>query len=68
MNGARALGELWRERPKAKPPGDNQYKRVDRSKKTSEAPTQAELGYDKDRASRTAAWNERRKAYVVRNK
>jgi hypothetical protein len=62
--GERALGELWRERPKAKPPGDNQYKKMDRSKFSTEAPaTLAELGLNKDRASRDLCFAEIEKEF-----
>lgn len=49
----RRCGELLAEMEKAKPPGDNQYQRVDRSQRTTEAPrTLSDIGITKDQSSK----------------
>ena len=45
------MGELLSQMEKAKPPGDNQYKKVDRSHESSEAKTLSELGITKNQSS-----------------
>jgi hypothetical protein len=48
----RRCGELLAQMEKAKPPGDNQYAKVDRSSNTTEAKTLSEMGITKDQSSK----------------
>jgi len=48
----RKCGELLRDMEKAKPPGDNQYKKQLRSIDTTEPKTLAEMGLTKDQSSK----------------
>ena len=47
-----SMGELLRETERAKPPGDNQHKKQDRSQHVTEAPTLASLGITKPESSK----------------
>lgn len=48
----RRCGQLLKKMEKAKAPGDNQYKKVDRSKKATEAKTLKQLDITKDQSSK----------------
>jgi hypothetical protein len=53
LRAERRLGEMMKAQPKAKPPGDNQYRKVDRVLEKPEAPMSlAEAGIDKNLADR----------------
>jgi len=52
LRAERRGGQLLRQQEKAKPPGDNQHKKADRSSRPTEVKTLKQMGITKDESSR----------------